>query len=137
MKRKQDEQTVSQEGLKQTLAHLRRSLCLKLLYKTSKHLFGKGFSEGTLNIFIEREGVLNNCDVVKQDCQDREEKQQQNYNQNNSENTTKTHHQNSVSNSLKTDGKCPSNSARGYYQELLDRHPEWKALDEERKNPEY
>ena len=52
------------------------------------------------------------------------------------ENINKTYKQKSPENSQKLNKENLSESQK-YYQELLNRHPDWKALDEERQNPEY
>ena len=55
----------------------------------------------------------------------------------NSKDITKTYGRESPKNSLKLDKKTLSESQRSYYQEILNRHPELKALDDERQQPEY
>jgi hypothetical protein len=53
-----------------------------------------------------------------------------------SENINKIYKQKSPENSQKSNKENLSESQK-YYQELLNRHPDWKASDEERQNPEY
>ena len=53
------------------------------------------------------------------------------------ENITKTYELESPENCLKEDKKNLSKTQKKYYQELQDRYPDWKALDEERQNPDY
>ena len=54
----------------------------------------------------------------------------------NSENINKTYKQKSPENLPKSNKENLSESQK-YYQELLNRHPDWKASDEERQKPEY
>lgn len=54
-----------------------------------------------------------------------------------SEVITKTYGQKSAENPSKRDKKSLSETQNNYYQEFLARHPDWKASDEERQNPEY
>ncbi len=60
-----------------------------------------------------------------------------NSNKSNREYITKTYGQESAENCSKGDKKNLSKAQKKYYQELRDRHPDWKALDEERQNPDY
>ena len=62
---------------------------------------------------------------------------EKNYQTSNSKNITKTYGQKTPENSLKLDKKTLSESQRSYYQEILNRHPELKTLDDERQQPEY
>ncbi len=66
-----------------------------------------------------------------------EEKLEKNNNKFNSEGITKTYGQESAENRSKQDKKILSEPQKSYYQEFLARHPDWKTLDEERRNPEY
>ncbi|MEM9272582.1 MAG: hypothetical protein AAGA80_06405 [Cyanobacteria bacterium P01_F01_bin.143] len=67
----------------------------------------------------------------------KKEKPKKNNQESNSENITKTNGQKIPQNSLKLDKKTLSESQRSYYQEILNRHPDLKALDNERQQPEY
>ena len=58
-------------------------------------------------------------------------------NKSNPEHITKTYRQESAENCSKQDKKNLSEAQKNYYQEFLARHPDWKTLDEERRNPEY
>ncbi len=55
----------------------------------------------------------------------------------NSKNITKTNGQKISENPPKLDKETLSESQKSYYQEILNRHPELKALDDERQQPEY
>ena len=50
---------------------------------------------------------------------------------------TKTYGHDPAENRLKGNKKNLSKAQRKYYQEFLDCHPDWKALDEERQNSDY
>ena len=65
------------------------------------------------------------------------EKWKKNNNKSNPEHITKTYSQESAENRSKQDKKILSEAQKNYYQEFLARHPDWKTLDEERRNPEY
>ena len=64
------------------------------------------------------------------------EKKEKN-NKSNPEHITKTYGQESAENRSNQDKKNLSEAQENYYQEFLARHPDWKSLDEERRNPEY
>ena len=53
------------------------------------------------------------------------------------EHITKTYGQESAENRSEQDKKNLLEAQKNYYQEFLARHPDWKSLDEERRNPEY
>ena len=55
----------------------------------------------------------------------------------NPEDITKTYGQESTENRSKQDKNSLSEAQKNYYQEFLARHPDWKTLDEDRRNPEY
>ena len=65
------------------------------------------------------------------------EKEKEKNNKSNSEHITKTYGQESAENRSNLDKKNLSEAQENYYQEFLARHPDWKSLDEERRNPEY
>ena len=64
-------------------------------------------------------------------------KKNNNKSKSNPEHITKTYGQESAENCSKQDKKSLLEAQRNYYQEFLARHPDWKSLDEERRNPEY
>ncbi len=64
----------------------------------------------------------------------KKEKQKKNNSQSNSETITKTYRQEIPEKSQNSHKNSLSDS---YYQELLNRHPDWRAWDSERQNPEY
>ena len=65
------------------------------------------------------------------------EKWKKNNNKSNPEHITKTYGQESAENRSNLDKKNLSKAQENYYQKFLARHPDWKSLDEERRNPEY
>ncbi len=67
----------------------------------------------------------------------KKEQPKKNNQESNSENITKTYGQKIPENSPKLDNQNLLEFQRSYYQEILNRHPELKALDDERQQPEY
>lgn len=65
------------------------------------------------------------------------EKGKKNNNKSDPEHITKTYGEESAENCSSPDKKNLSEAQKNYYQEFLARHPDWKTLDEERRNPEY
>ena len=80
------------------------------------------------------------CQIIQQQLSEaRIDKiiKEKNYQTSNSKNIIKTYGQKIPENSLKLDKKTLSESQKSYYQEILNRHPELKTLDDERQQPEY
>ncbi len=87
-----------------------------------------------LSASVERSETISNENDNQQN--QTKENPKKNNQKSNSENITKTYGQKIPENSPKLDKENLSEPQK-YYQELLNRHPDLKALDEERQNPEY
>ena len=123
-------QTQNAETSKALSNQLFQSLCYTLPYM--KGMSNYFLIEIFFKLFQQLELLIESQKIILETV----EKKGNNRNSN-LEDITKTYVQKSAENRSKRDKKSFSGSQKRYYQDFLDRHSDWKASDEERRNPEY
>ena len=84
-----------------------------------------------------QEKQIQDKQIQEKENHDKQIQEKENHDKSDLESITKTYGQESAENCSKGDKKNLSKAQKKYYQELQDRHPDWKALDQERQNPDY